>query len=257
MSDNSSIIAIANQKGGVGKTTTAINLSSMLAVEGFRVLLVDLDPQANATSGVGVDVSQVSSFIYDAISGKASAQDCVCPTVFEGLHVLPSSQDLAALEVELVDQVSRETMLKSVLNQLDSSYDYMVIDCPPSLSLLTLNGLVAANHVLIPLQCEYFALEGIGHLVKTMERVQMHLNPDLEIAGILLTMFDRRTALNREVVDSARRFFKKLVFQTIVPRNIKLTEAPSHGIPILLYNPQCAGAEAYKEFAQEVIERVT
>ena len=250
------IIAVANQKGGVGKTTTAINMASILSTEGQRVLLVDLDPQANATSGVGVDPDAVSLFIYDAISGRASVQECICPTVFDGLHVLPSSQDLAALEVELVDEVSRETMLKNTLQPLCELYDYVVIDCPPSLSLLTLNGLVAAKHVLIPLQCEYFALEGIGHLVKTMERVRSHFNPELEIAGILLTMFDKRTALNREVVDSARRFFKKLVFQTIVPRNIKLTEAPSHGIPILLYNPQCAGAEAYLEFTREVMQRV-
>jgi chromosome partitioning protein len=256
MSRQTNVIAIANQKGGVGKTTTAINLSSYLSVENYKVLLLDLDPQGNATTGVGVDVSSLTSGIYDLLCGRCHFQDCLYPTAFESLHVLPASQELAALEVELVNHVSRETVLKDVLANLNGLYDYIIIDCPPSLSLLTLNGLVAAHYVVVPVQCEYFALEGIGHLVTTIESVKRELNPGLEIAGILLTMFDCRTALNREVVESARKFFKRLVFHTIVPRNIKLTEAPSHGIPIVLYNSTCAGADAYSELTQEVIERV-
>ena len=256
MSRQTHIISVANQKGGVGKTTTAINLASYLSLENFKVLLVDLDPQGNATTGVGVDPSSLTAGIYDLLCGSAAFDECLYPTAFDSLHLLPASQDLAALEVELVNHVSRETLLKTALSNLSGHYDFIVIDCPPSLSLLTLNGLVASQYVVVPVQCEYFALEGIGHLVNTIESVKMHYNPDLEIAGIVLTMFDRRTALNREVVESARKFFKRLVFHTIVPRNIKLTEAPSHGIPIVLYNSTCAGADAYSELTQEVIERV-
>ncbi len=256
MSQLSYVISISNQKGGVGKTTTAINLASFLSVENKTVLLVDLDPQSNATSGVGVDQDKIDCDIYDSLTGKAPVKDCIYPTAFDGLHVMPATQNLAALELELVDHVSRETYLKTMLEPLRAVYDFIIVDCPPSLGLLTLNGLVASDYVLIPVQCEYFALEGISHLVSTLENVRLHLNPSLEIAGILLTMFDRRTALNREVVDNARRFFKRLVFQTIVPRNIKLTEAPSHGIPILLYQPNCAGAEAYLDLTKEVIDRV-
>ncbi|RAP28515.1 sporulation initiation inhibitor Soj [Candidatus Marinamargulisbacteria bacterium SCGC AG-343-D04] len=256
MTKQAKIISISNQKGGVGKTTTAINMAAFLAHEGLSVLMVDLDPQANATSGMGVLNSQLAGGVYELLAGTAEIKDVLYPTSFDGLHILPSSQDLAAIEVELVNHVSRETCLKNYLDQLRPLYDVIVIDCPPSLGLLTLNGLVASDFVLIPVQCEYFALEGINHLVSTLEQVKMHLNPQLEILGIVLTMFDKRTALNREVVDSARRFFKRLMFQTIIPRNIKLTEAPSHGIPILVYNPACVGAEAYLELTKEVIDRV-
>jgi len=256
MTRQSTVISISNQKGGVGKTTTAINLASFLSVEAYNVLLLDLDPQSNATSGVGVDSEKLDGDLYDALTGKLSVKDVICPTVFDRLHIIPATQNLAALELELVEHVSRETFLKELIEPLREVYDFIIIDCPPSLGLLTLNGLVASDYVLIPVQCEYFALEGISHLVNTLENVRLHLNPRLEIAGILLTMFDKRTALNREVVDNARRFFKRLVFQTIVPRNIKLTEAPSHGIPILLYQPNCAGSEAYLDLTKEVIDRV-
>ena len=257
MTDTCNIIAITNQKGGVGKTTTAINLASYLAKEGHSVLLIDLDPQANASSGIGLNTNQITISLYDILTNNAAIADGIYPSSFDNLHVLPSSQELAAMDIELVDYVSRETQLKTIITPLRDIYQFIVIDCPPSLSLLTVNGLAAADYALIPVQCEYFALEGLSHLVKTLESVRLHLNPDLQIAGILLTMFDKRTTLNREVVDSTRRFFKKLVFQTIVPRNIRLTEAPSHGIPILLYNPACPGAEAYSELTQEVLERVS
>ena len=250
------VIAVSNQKGGVGKTTTAINMASFLAYEGARVLLVDLDPQANASSGVGLDLDAVSRTAYHFLLGEASFEEVVCPTVLQSLHVLPAKQELAGFEMEFSQNVSRETQLKRLLEPVKSYYDYVVIDCAPSLGLLTLNGLVAADHVMIPLQCEYFALEGISYLVSTIEKIKLHINPDLDIMGIVLTMFDGRTGLNREVVASAKEFFGDLLFETIVPRNIKLSEAPSHGIPILMYNSGCSGAVAYSELTKEVVDRV-
>ena len=195
-------------------------------------------------------MEKVSATLYELLAGNAKIDEAIYPTVVDHLHVLPSNQNLAAVEIELAEQVSRETYLKNIIDPLTQVYDYIVIDCPPSLGLLTLNSLVASDFVLIPVQCEYFALEGIHHLVSTLENVRLHYNPGLDILGIVLTMFDSRTSLNREVVDSARRFFKRLIFQTIIPRNIKLAEAPSHGIPIMSYQPHCMGAEAYFELSR-------
>ncbi len=256
MPKRTQIVSVVNQKGGVGKTTTAVNLASFLAESGYRCLLIDMDPQGNATSGVGVQLSGVTTHIYHLLLAQCSVKDVLYPTAFDRLHVIPSNRDLAGEEVELVDQVSRETRLKEGLAPLLPYYDYIVIDCPPALGLLTLNALVASSKTIIPVQCEYFALEGIANLVTTLRQVKQHLNPSLEIAGIVLTMFDRRTALNRQVVENARSFFKELVFDTIIPRNIRLSEAPSHGLPIGLYRYNSKGARAYELLTKEVIQRV-
>ncbi len=256
MEKKAHIISVVNQKGGVGKTTTAVNLSSYLADLGKKTLLVDLDPQANATSGIGIDVSKLESSLYHILMQQVDIAKVICPTVFEGLHVLPATKDLAGAEVELVNLDHRETYLNSVLQPLKRFYDYIIIDCPPSLGLLTINGLVASTKTIIPVQCEYYALEGIAGLVNTLNQIKDHYNPQLEIAGIVLTMFDKRTALNKQVVENTRRFFQSLVFDTVVPRNIRLTEAPSHGIPIVLYNNSSSGAIAYSELTKEVVHRV-
>lgn len=253
---NAIVIAIVNQKGGVGKTTTAVNLSSALAECGKRVLLVDFDPQSNATSGIGLKPECIEHSIYDLLRDEKQLEKVLYPSVFENLHVMPATRELAGAEVELVNEVSRETRLRDRLDLVRNFYDFVIIDCAPSLGLLTLNALVASHRAIIPVQCEYFALEGIASLVQTLTQVKEHLNPELEIAGIVLTMFDRRTSLNRQVVDNTRRFFRELVFETIVPRNIRLTEAPSHGIPISLYDSGSTGALAYKSLAEEVILRV-
>lgn len=250
------IIVVVNQKGGVGKTTTAINLASFLSEEGQKVLLVDLDPQANATSGVGMDQSQIGKNVYHLLIDDQDIEDVLYPTAFENLHIIPSSSDLAGAEIEMVDIVSRETLLRRRMEVFREFYDYVIIDCPPSLGLLTLNALVAADRALIPAQCEYFALEGIAGLLKTLAQIKESLNPRLEIAGIVLTMYDRRTSLNRQVIENAKKHFRELVFETVIPRNIRLTEAPSHGLPIALYNPKSKGAEAYCSLAKEVIQRV-
>ncbi|MSR88239.1 MAG: ParA family protein [Candidatus Margulisbacteria bacterium] len=249
-------LSIVNQKGGVGKTTTAINLASYLSDHNRKVLLIDLDPQANATSGIGLRPEKIDKNIYDFLIDGVSISEVLYPTPFENLHVIPSSKDLAGAEVEMVGMVSRETLLKKQLEEASSFYDYIVIDCPPSLGLLTLNALVASDRAIIPVQCEYFALEGIAGLVSTLTLVKESLNPELEISGIVLTMYDKRTTLNKQVVENARRFFKGLVFDTIIPRNVRLTEAPSHGIPITLYSPDSAGALAYLNLAKEVMIRV-
>jgi chromosome partitioning protein len=247
------IYAIINQKGGVGKTTTSVNLASCLAQEGKNVLLVDIDPQGNTTSGMGIDRGQLDACIYDLLLGERSPDEVILPTQVPHLSLLPATLDLAGAEIELVSAMSREHRLKSILEKLHGDYDFILIDSPPSLGLLTVNALTASDGVLIPIQCEYYALEGISQLLHTLNLVRQHLNPRLSIAGVLLTMHDPRTNLSQQVIQEVQTHFGSKVFQTIIPRNIRLSEAPSHGLPITLYDPKSKGAEAYQALAQEVI----
>ena len=248
------IIAIANQKGGVGKTTTAVNLSAALAEAGKKVLMIDLDPQGNTTSGLGEKVNEKNS-VYDALMGRTSLGDCIQGTEIKKLKLVGSDIRLAGAEVELVSVKERESYLKKLLGPARDEYDYLFVDCPPSLSLLTLNALAAADSVLVPIQCEYYALEGVSSLMNTINRVKRTFNPHLEIEGILLTMLDGRTNLGIQVVDQVKKHFKKEVFATMIPRNVRLGEAPSHGMPINLYDPKSTGAMAYQALAKEVIAR--
>lgn len=248
------IIAIANQKGGVGKTTTSVNLSSCLAFKGKKVLLIDVDPQGNSTSGLGIDKKNISKSIYDVLINDVEIQDIVLDTVVENLKICPSNIQLAGAEVELVPMISRETRIKEAISGIKSSYDYIIIDCPPSLGLLTLNSLTAADTILVPIQCEYYALEGLSQLMNTVKLVQKHLNPNLEVEGVVLTMFDARTNLSIQVVEEVKKYFKNKVYRTVIPRNVRLSEAPSFGLPIILYDPKSKGAECYMELAEEVIQ---
>ena len=248
-------IACANQKGGVGKTTTVVNLGAYLALAARSVLVVDLDPQGNATSGLGVDKSAVSRSIYDALCDDTAAGELIVRTPVEGLDLIPSSLSLAGAEVELAPMAQRERRLSRVLEPLTERYDHILIDCPPSLGLLTVNALTAARSVLVPLQCEYYALEGLSQLVATINLVRDHLNPELAIRGVVLTMFDSRTLLSAEVRDEARRHLDGSVYDTIIPRSVRLSEAPSYGVPIAIYRPDSKGADAYASLAREFMAR--
>lgn len=252
----SRVIAIANQKGGVGKTTTAVNLSACLAELGKRVLLIDIDPQGNATSGIGVDRKRLKTSVYDVLLDEVPLLDAVVETRVRGLRLLPATIDLAGAEIELVPRISRETRLKLALEPVRDQFDFVLMDCPPSLGLLTINALTAADSILIPIQCEYYALEGLTQLMDTFRLVREALNPSLEVEGVVLTMFDGRTNLSIQVVEDVKRYFKGQVYRSIITRNVRLSEAPSHGLPITMYDARSKGAEAYMELAREVIERV-
>lgn len=247
------VIAVANQKGGVGKTTTAVNLGACLATLGKRVLLIDIDPQGNTTSGIGINKADVRYDVYDVLINEVSAKDAILPTAVEKLQILPATIQLAGAEIELVPTMSREVRLRQALQPLKSSYDYMIIDCPPSLGLLTVNALTASDSVLIPIQCEYYALEGLSQLLNTIRMVQKHLNTSLEIEGVLLTMLDARTNLGLQVIEEVKKYFREKVYATVIPRNVRLGEAPSHGQSIIQYDPRSRGAEVYLELAKEVV----
>ena len=248
-------IAIANQKGGVGKTTTAINLSSCLAEAGQRVLTIDFDPQGNATSGLGLEKGQIEDTVYEMMLGDCSFEDCRQREVQEDLDVLPSDSNLSGAEIELLDVENKELVLKSHLDQVKNDYDFIIIDCPPSLSLLTLNALVAADTVLVPIQCEYYALEGLSQVLRTINIVKRKMNPSLEMEGVVFTMYDARTNLSLEVVENVKNNLNEKIYKTIIPRNVRLAEAPSHGMPINIYDSKSTGAESYRLLAAEVISR--
>ena len=249
------IIAIANQKGGVGKTTTAINLSTCVAEKGKKVLLIDIDPQGNATSGVGITKNPEDKSIYDVLVNEEPIVNIIKPTIIKNLHICMSSINLAGAEVELVSLMSRETRLKRAIEEIEDQYDYIFMDCPPSLGLITLNAFAAATSILVPIQCEYYALEGLGQLVNTIKLVQKNLNKDLEIEGVVMTMYDSRTRLSNQVYEEVKKYFGDKVFNTVIPRNIRLSEAPSHGLPITTYDPLSKGARTYKKLAKELISK--
>jgi len=247
------VVAVANQKGGVGKTTTTVNLGACLAEMGKRVLLMDLDPQGHVSSGLGVEKSTINSCMYDVVINNVPLRDIILPTAFKNLWLAPSTIDLAGAELELVPAISRETRLREALAGYRGQYDFLFIDCPPSLGLLTVNALTAADTLLVPIQCEYYALEGLSQLMNTIHLVRTHLNPDLQLEGVLLTMYDSRTNLSAQVEAEVKKYFRDKVYRTIIPRNVRLSEAPSHGLPIISYDPKSKGAEVYSELAKEVI----
>lgn len=247
------VIALTNQKGGVGKSTTAINMSACLAEMGENIVLIDVDPQANTTSGLGVNKYKVDKSIYDAIIGKANIKELVLNTRVEGLSLIPSNIHLAGAEIELVNMMMREHRLRKVIEPIRNNYDFIIIDCPPALGILTINALVAADEVIVPIQCEYYALEGLGQLIKTIELVKNNLNKNLEISGFVMTMYDSRTKLASQVVEEVKRYFGEKVYKTIIPRNVRVSEAPSYGLPVIFYDPNCKGSLAYKNFTKEVI----
>lgn len=249
------IIAIANQKGGVGKTTTAINLSACLAEKGNSVLVIDTDPQGNTTSGFGIDKNFLENTIYELILGECSIQDCIIKNAIQNVSVVPSNVNLAAAEIELIGVEKKEFILKNEVDFIKENYDFIIIDCPPSLSMLTINAMTTANSVLVPIQCEYYALEGLSQLIHTVNLIKERLNPDLEMEGVVFTMFDSRTNLSNQVVENVKSTLKQNVCETVIPRNIRLAEAPSHGMPITMYEPKSAGAESYRQLADEIINR--
>ncbi|WP_026658086.1 ParA family protein [Butyrivibrio sp. AC2005] len=248
-------IAIANQKGGVGKTTTSINLSATLAEKGKRVLVIDTDPQGNTTSGFGLNKNQLENTIYELLIGECSVTDALYQNVVDGVDIIPSNVNLAAVEIELIDMEEKEFILKKSIDTIRDNYDFIIIDCPPSLSMLTINAMTTANTVLVPIQCEYYALEGLSQLVHTVNLVKERLNNSLEMEGVIFTMYDSRTNLSMQVVENVKDHISENVYKTIIPRNIRLAEAPSYGLPINLYDTRSAGAEAYRLLADEVIGR--
>ena len=249
------IIAIANQKGGVGKTTTAINLSACLAEAGKKVLTIDMDPQGNTSSGLGVDKTEKESNIYELIIDECTAQEAILHTDIKNLDLVPSNENLAGAEIELLGINDKEYILKNAIDYVIDDYDFLIIDCPTALNMLTINAMTTANTIIVPIQCEYYALEGLSQLMHTINLVQERLNPDLEMEGVVFTMFDSRTNLSNQVVENVKENLDSMVYDTMIPRNIKLAEAPSHGMPINLYDPKSAGAESYRKLAQEVINR--
>lgn len=249
------IIAVANQKGGVGKTTTAINLSACLAEKGQRVLVVDIDPQGNTTSGFGIDKDALENTIYELVLGECGIEDCIIKEVIDNLDILPSNVNLAGAEIDLIGVDNREYILKDKLNGTAENYDFVVIDCPPSLTMLTVNAMTTADTVLVPIQCEFYALEGLSQLLHTIDLVRERLNPDLEMEGVVFTMYDSRTNLSLQVVENVKDNLNQAIYKTIIPRNVRLAEAPSHGMPINLYDSKSAGAESYRLLADEVMHR--
>lgn len=249
------IIAIANQKGGVGKTTTSINLSACLSALGKKVLAIDMDPQGNMTSGLGIDKDNVEYTVYDLIIGEADIEKVICKETLENLDVLPTNIDLSAAEIELIGVNNKEYIIRDAVEKVKEDYDFIIIDCPPSLSMLTINAMTTADTVLVPIQCEYYALEGLSQLIHTIDLVKERLNPRLEMEGVVFTMYDARTNLSLQVVENVKENLNKAIYKTIIPRNIRLAEAPSHGMPINLYDPKSAGAESYMLLAEEVINK--
>jgi len=250
----SKIISIANQKGGVGKTTTNVNLRACIASKGRKVLVIDIDPQGNTTSGFGIEKNEIKYSIYDVLVNGIDINETIVKTQIENLDIIVSKLELAGAEIELVPMMARETILKKAIENINSDYDYIFIDCPPSLGLLTINALTASDKVIVPIQCEYYALEGLSQLINTISLVKKNLNPLLEIEGVVLTMFDARTNLSIQVVEDVKKHFRDKVYRSIIPRNVRLGEAPSHGMPITLYDPKCVGAVAYNELAEEFLE---